>query len=73
MNCFVSILLAPIKVRIVNLTDLACTFSGTEEQDSRYKRLSKEVTIDFSIGFSLGYFGLSEEPIYLSIDRTNWL
>jgi hypothetical protein len=78
MVCFVSMLLALIKVRTVNLTEIACAFSSTAEQDSRYKRIKrffKEVTIDFSLvsHWIMNYFGLSEESVYLSMDRTNWL
>jgi transposase len=38
MSCFVNILLALIKVRTVNLQDLACAFEGKAKLDSRYKR-----------------------------------
>ena len=38
MCCFVGMLLSLIKVRTVNLTELACGFTSTAQLDSRYKR-----------------------------------
>ena len=51
MYCFVGMLLALIKVRTINLTELACGFSSLASIDSRYKRIRrffKEFTIDFT-------------------------
>jgi hypothetical protein len=78
MKCFTGMLLALIKVRTVNLTELACGFSGKALQDSRYKRIKRffcEFNIDFSTVSSwvIFFFGLSDNPLYLSMDRTNWM
>ncbi len=77
MTCFVSMLLALLKVRTVNLTELACAFTSKATIDSRYKRIKrffKDVTINFPqvACWVVQFFGLQDEQLYLSIDRTNW-
>ena len=77
MTCFVGMLLALFKVRTINLTELACGFLSNATLDSRYKRI-KRFFKDFEIEFSLvaswviQFFGLTNKPLYLSMDRTNW-
>ena len=77
MKCFVGMLLALLQVRTVNLTKLACAFSGNASKDSRYKRLKRFFNL-FSIDFLvianwvMKLFGLNDSSVYLSMDRTNW-
>ena len=52
MCCFVGMLLSLVKVRTVNLTELACGFTSTAQLDSRYKRIKrffKEFNIEYSV------------------------
>ncbi|MDP3561641.1 MAG: IS4 family transposase, partial [Legionellaceae bacterium] len=75
--CFATMLIALIKVRTVNLTEIACGFSSTATQDSRYiriKRFFREFQIDFTViaAWVIHFFALSGQPLYLSMDRTNW-
>ena len=77
MECFAAMLVSLIKVRTVNLTEIACGFSSTALQDSRYiriKRFFREFKIDFSIiaVWVINCFGLADQALYLSMDRTNW-
>lgn len=77
MCCFVGMLLSLIKVRTINLTELACGFRSDVQLDSRYKRIKrffKEYEIDFSLVASwvLHFFNLHENALWLSLDRTNW-
>ena len=77
MTCFASMLVALLKVRTINLTELACGFSSKATLDSRYKRIKrffKDFTIDFPLVASwvVYFFDLTEERLYLSMDRTNW-
>jgi SAM-dependent methyltransferase len=78
MSCFAKMLVALIKVRTVNLQDLACAFESQAKLDSRYKRIKRffsKFTLDFSClaSWVVGIFDLLDQPVYLSIDRTNWL
>jgi Transposase DDE domain len=78
MTCFVSMLVALIKVRTVNLTELACGFPSSAKQDSRYKRIKRffqgfKIDLMRSSAWVMSYFGLSEQAVQLSMDRTNWL
>ena len=77
MTCFVSMLLALYKVRTINLTELACGFLSNATIDSRYKRIKrffKDFKIDFPLVASwvIQFFGLTNQQLYLSMDRTNW-
>jgi len=77
MECFATMLIALIKVKTVNLTEIACGFSSSATQDSRYiriKRFFREFQIDFAViaAWVIHFFALSGQPLYLSMDRTNW-
>jgi 23S rRNA-intervening sequence protein len=77
MSCFVGMLASLIKVRTVNLTEIACGFQSQANLDSRYKRLKrffKDFSIDFSIvaAWIIYFFDLNEESLLLTMDRTNW-
>jgi hypothetical protein len=70
-------LLALLKVRSVNLAELATGFAGLAKVDSHYKRLQR-----FFRGFEIGYDDLARllvrigpvggGPWRLTMDRTNW-
>lgn len=77
MHCFVGMLLALIKVRTINLAELACGFSSLANIESRYKRIRrffKEFTIDFTLlaSWVIYFFDLNGKSLTLSMDRTNW-
>lgn len=77
MTCFASLIVALIKVRTVNLVELACAFGGRAKLASRYKRIKRffsEFDVDFSLVASwvIQLFNLQSETVYLSLDRTNW-
>ncbi len=70
-------LLALIKVRTVNLVELASAFDSSATIDSRYRRLKRffsEFTINGAViaGWVMKLFGLNNQAVYLSMDRTNW-
>lgn len=78
MSCFVGMLVALIKVRTVNLTELACGFSSSAHQDSRYKRIKRffqgfKIDLTASASWVIAFIGLSGQALELSMDRTNWL
>ena len=69
MHCFASMLVALIKVRTVNLIELACAFGGNAKQESRYKKDYKDY-----LGSSL-YIRVSKlflpDPMISSSDQEN--
>jgi len=72
MECFATMLIALIKVRTVNLTEIACGFSSTATLDSRYiriKRFFREFQIDFAViaAWVIHFFALSCQPLYFCI------
>lgn len=77
MTCFAEMILALIKVRTVNLFQLACAFESDAQMESRYKRIKRFFSgfmIDLSCvaSWMVKLFGLDKERFYLSMDRTNW-
>jgi len=77
MACFVGMLIALIKVRTVNLAELACAFDSAAALESRYKRIKRffsGFTIDAGdvARWMVDVFGLDKKAVYISIDRTNW-
>lgn len=77
MICFDNIVLGLIKVRTVNLVELACAYGGAAKLDSRYKRIKRffsQCEIDFAgvASWVIQLFNLLDKPFYLSMDRTNW-
>ena len=78
MSCFVGMIVSLIKVRTVNMAELACGFSSAAQQDSRYKRIKRffqgfQIDLTASAAWVISYMGLSGQALQLSIDRTNWL
>ena len=75
MACFAGMLLALIKVRTVNLMELACAFESPARQESRYKKIKRffsGFTIDLAAvaRWIVTLFGLDKGAVYISLDRT---
>jgi hypothetical protein len=69
-------LIALVRVKTVNLSELATGFTGRAKTDSNYKRLQR-----FLRDFELDYYSIAKlivgmmqipEPWVLSVDRTEW-
>jgi hypothetical protein len=70
-------LLALLKVRSVNLAELATGFSGSAKVDSHYKRLQRffrafEIDYDDWARLLVRLLPVGEGPWRLTLDRTNW-
>ena len=77
LDCLCKILLALIKVRTVNLREVAVALSGSAQIDSRYKRLNRffghfKIDILVITRWLFKLFYPDNKPVYLIIDRTNW-
>ena len=77
LDCLCKILLALIKVRTVNLREVAVAISGSAQIDSRYKRLNRffghfKIDILVITRWLFKLFYPDNKPVYLIIDRTNW-
>lgn len=77
MNCFVNMLISLIQVRTVNLAELACGFTGKAKPLSKYQRMQRffrSFTLDMNklAYWVMSLFGLLEQAVHLSLDRTNW-
>ncbi len=75
--CFVTMLVALLRTRTVNLSKLACSIISDNTQLSRYRRLQRffsdfEIDYDCIAGFIFKLFFMSGGEWYLTIDRTNW-
>ena len=77
LSCLSNLLLALVKVRTVNLREIAVAFTSSAKVDSRYKRLNRffahfkiDILIITRCLFKL--FFSEDKPVYLIIDRTNW-
>jgi hypothetical protein len=74
-KCGAAIIVGLIKVRTVNLTELATAVPGNAKVDSKYKRLQrffKEVPLNFSLVASLIAGLVPHDRFTLDLDRTNW-
>lgn len=70
-------LLALLKVRSVNLAELATGFSGSAKVDSHYKRLQRffrafEINYDDWARLLVRVLPVGDGPWRLTLDRTNW-
>jgi len=77
VTLFVHMLLGFLTTRTVNLAKIACAMTGQAEPSSRYRRLQRFFSgfvIDFDqmADFIFSLFFTRGNPLYLSIDRTNW-
>ena len=77
LDCFVGMLLALIRLKQVNLTQLALGFASEADTKSRYRRLQRffqGVIFDYDVIATLiiDLFGFTNQSYYLTLDRTNW-
>lgn len=77
MHCFVNMLVSLIEVRTVNLAELVCGFAGKALPLSKYQRMQRffrHIKVDMNrlAYWVMSVFNLLEQPVYLSLDRTNW-
>ena len=77
LDCFVGMLLALIRLKQVNLTQLALGFASEADTKSRYRRLQRffqGVIFDYDVIATLiiDLFGFTNPSYYLTLDRTNW-
>jgi len=76
-HCFISIIISIVKVRTVNLSEIADGFPGKAKKDSKYKRIQRflqSFSFDYTMvaEFIVQLLGIKDNPWTLSIDRTNW-
>lgn len=77
MACFAKMLISLIQVRTVNLAELVCGFTGKAKPLSKYQRMQRffrSFTLDMNrlAYWVMSVFDLLDQPVYLSLDRTNW-
>lgn len=77
LSCFVSLLLALLKVKQMNLTLLVPAINDATKLESRYRRLQRFFqTVHFDYDavarMIMQMFGFNEQCFYLTLDRTNW-
>ena len=75
--CFVSMLVALLRIQRMDLTRLALAMESDADVNSRYRRLQRffsEVRFDYDALARLivSLFGFDQQPFYLTLDRTNW-
>jgi hypothetical protein len=77
MNCFCAMLIAVLKLRDMNLKEIAAGMPSDARLDSRYRRVTRFLDqhwIDFDLVaiFIMLLFGFTGMSYYLTLDRTNW-
>lgn len=77
LDCFIGMLLALLRLKRVNLTQLALAFTSEVSLQSRYRRLQRffqEVAFDYDViaGLLMQLFDFQSQTFYLTLDRTNW-
>ena len=77
LGCFVSLLLALLQVKQMNLALLVLAINDTTQLESRYRRLQRffqftRFDYDAIARMIMHMFGFNEQPFYLTLDRTNW-
>lgn len=77
LDCFVGMLLALVRLKHINLTQLALAFSSQADPKSRYRRLQRffrEVVFDYDAlaRLIMQLFDFYGQSYYLTLDRTNW-
>jgi len=75
--CLTGIVIALLKVRTVNFTQLAVAFPGKAKKGSKYRRIQRffeSVSFDDAMIARLivKFLGVNDKPWTLAIDRTNW-
>ena len=76
-HCFVSIIISLLKVRTVNLVELADGFPGKAKKASKYKRIQRffqSFSFDYAMiaHFVVQLLGIKNMAWVLTMDRTNW-
>lgn len=77
MNFLANFIIALLKVRTVNLTEIAVTFCGKAKKDSHYKRLQRffrSFPLDLTkiAKFIAEFLPVRGDAWTLTMDRTNW-
>lgn len=77
LDCFAGMLLALVRLKRMNLTQLALAFASEADPKSRYRRLQRffqEVIFDYDAiaRLIMQLFDFYEKSYYLTLDRTNW-
>ncbi|MDD5395151.1 MAG: IS4 family transposase, partial [Thiothrix sp.] len=77
LECFVGMLLGLLRLKQVNLTQLALGFAGDAGVKSRYRRLQRffaRVWFDYDAiaRLQMDLFDFPRQKYYLTLDRTNW-
>ncbi len=77
LDCFVSMLLALLSARQMNLTLLAVHIDSDTEIASRYRRMQRffsQVFFNYNeiADLIMNLFAFSGQHYYLTLDRTNW-
>lgn len=77
LTCFVSLLLALLRIQRMDLSRLAVAMESEADIASRYRRLQRffsQVRFDYDALARLivSLFGFDQQPFYLTLDRTNW-
>lgn len=77
LDCFIGMLLALVRLKHVNLTQLALAFASQADTKSRYRRLQRffqEVVFDYDAiaRLIMQLFDFYDQSYYLTLDRTNW-
>jgi len=77
LDCFVGMLLALVRLKRMNLTQLALAFASQAKPKSRYRRLQpffQEAVFDYDAiaRLIMQLFDFYEKSYYLTLDRTNW-
>lgn len=77
LDCFISLLVALIRAKRMNLTQLCLHFNDNASPKSRYRRLQRffqSVVFDYDAlaRLIMQLFGFNEKRFYLTLDRTNW-
>ena len=77
LDCFVGMLLALVRLKHINLIQLALAFSSQADPKSRYHRLQRffqYVVFDYDAiaRLVMQLFDFYGKSYYLTLDRTNW-
>jgi len=77
IECFSLLILSLIKVRTVNLSELAQGFEGKAKLKSKYRRIQRffdnlDLEISTVSSYLLKLFNLLNSNIFIAMDRTNW-
>lgn len=77
LECMACFIVALIKVRSVNLSEIADAFPGQSQKDSKYKRIQRFfknfiLDLDLIAKLIVEFLPVKHESWALSMDRTNW-